>query len=129
MNRLIKKVTLMCLLWTYIPSAIATPPTDYLKETPQAFAQRMKWFTDAKFGMFIHFGLYSSLGGVYKGKAVDGYAEWIQSSADIPADEYALLADTWNPKNFDADKIVRLAKRAGMKYLVVTTKHHEGFCL
>lgn len=119
----------MCLLWTYIPSVIATPPTDYLEETPQAFAQRMRWFTDAKFGMFIHFGLYSSLGGVYKGNAVDGYAEWIQSSADIPAEEYALLADAWNPKNFDADKIVRLAKKAGMKYLVITTKHHEGFCL
>ena len=99
------------------------------EETPAEFKQRMEWFTDAKFGMFIHMGLYSSLGGEYKGKQVDGYAEWIQSTLDISSAEYALLADSWNPKHFDADLIARVAKKAGMKYLVITTKHHEGFCL
>lgn len=104
-------------------------PADYLNESQEDFKERMQWFVDAKFGMFVHFGLYSSLGGVYNGKAVDGYAEWIQSTADIPSAEYAKLIDTWNPKNFNADEIVKLAKEAGMKYLVITTKHHEGFCL
>lgn len=104
-------------------------PADYLNESQEDFKERIQWFVDAKFGMFVHFGLYSSLGGVYNGKAVDGYAEWIQSTADIPSTEYAKLIDTWNPKNFNADEIVKLAKEAGMKYLVITTKHHEGFCL
>lgn len=99
------------------------------EETPAEFKQRMEWFTDAKFGMFIHLGLYSSLGGEYQGKQADGYAEWIQSTLDIPSTEYALLANSWNPQNFDADLIARTAKKAGMKYIVITTKHHEGFCL
>lgn len=102
---------------------------NYLKESDADFQKRMEWFTNAKYGMFIHFGLYSQLGGIYDGKTVKGYAEWIQSSADISREEYARLIDTWNPQHFDADKIARLAKKAGMKYLVITTKHHEGFCL
>lgn len=103
--------------------------TDYINESCKDFSERMKWFVDAKFGMFIHFGLYSSLGGIYNGKFIDGYAEWIQATADIPSKEYAKLIKTWNPFNFNADEIVKLAKEAGMKYLVITTKHHEGFCL
>lgn len=101
----------------------------YYSETPKEFGQRMKWFKDAKYGMFIHFGLYSQLGGEWKGEEIEGDAEWIQAHADIPAQEYAMLTHTFNPKNFNADEIVKLAKEAGMKYLVVTSKHHEGFAL
>lgn len=101
----------------------------YLNESKQDFDKRMKWFKEAKFGMFIHFGLYSQLGGEYKGKPGGGYAEWIQADLDIPSDEYAKLINTWNPKDLNPDKIVKLAKDAGMKYLIITTKHHEGFCL
>jgi len=100
-----------------------------LNESKADFDKRMEWFTDAKYGMFIHFGLYSQLGGIYKGKSAEGYSEWIQATLDIPKEEYAQLIKTWKPKNFNADAIVALAKEAGMKYLVVTTKHHEGFCL
>ncbi|MGJ1422216.1 alpha-L-fucosidase [Sphingobacterium spiritivorum] len=107
----------------------ANAQINYLNESKQDFDKRMQWFVDSRYGMFIHFGLYSQLGGEYKGKDIEGYAEWIQANADIPGEEYALLTQTWNPKNFDAKKIVQLAKDAGMKYLVVTTKHHEGFCL
>ncbi len=102
---------------------------NYLNESEADMAQRMKWFTDAKYGMFIHFGLYSQLGGIYKGNDEGRYAEWIQANQQIPKEEYIKLINTWNPKNFNADKIVKLAKKAGMKYLVITTKHHEGFCL
>ncbi len=101
----------------------------YLEESESDMAQRMKWFTDAKYGMFIHFGLYSQLGGIYEGNDQGRYAEWIQANQQIPKEEYVKLINTWNPKNFNADKIVKLAKEAGMKYLVITTKHHEGFCL
>ncbi|MDO5971934.1 alpha-L-fucosidase [Flavivirga aquimarina] len=121
-------VTFFMLLLVII-SGYAQVKINYLEESEADFSQRMAWFNDAKYGMFIHFGLYSQLGGIYKGNDEGRYAEWIQGNQDIPTEEYAKLMDTWNPKNFDANKIVKLAKKAGMKYLVVTTKHHEGFCL
>ncbi|MDR2272961.1 MAG: alpha-L-fucosidase [Sphingobacterium sp.] len=100
-----------------------------LNESNADFDRRLKWFKDAKYGMFVHFGLYSQLAGKYNGKEVDGYAEWIQATADIPKEEYAKIIADWNPKDFNAETIVLLAKEAGMKYLVITTKHHDGFCL
>jgi len=118
---------LICLL--FITSGFAQEKINYLNESESDFSERMQWFNDAKYGMFIHFGLYSQLGGIYNGNEEGRYAEWIQSNQDIPADEYAKLIETWNPKDFNATKIVKLAKKAGMKYLVITTKHHEGFCL
>jgi len=101
-------------------------------------------FNSDKFGMFIHWGLYAIPGGVWKGKTIEehqkltrketGYhsarvAEWIQRTARIPRAEYAQLANQFNPTHFDADKIARLAKAAGMKYLVITSKHHDGFAM
>ena len=103
--------------------------SNYLNESSTDIDSRMEWFADAKYGMFIHFGLYSQLGGEWKGKSIDHYAEWIQANADIAAQEYAMLATTFNPKDFDADFIAETAKAAGMKYIVITSKHHEGFCL
>jgi alpha-L-fucosidase len=101
-----------------------------LRDEPLAvYNQRMKWFAEAQYGMFIHFGLYSHLGGEWKGKPVDWYAEWLQASKKIPRDEYATAIKEFNPEKFDAAFIVRTAKEAGMKYLVITSKHHEGFCL
>lgn len=98
-------------------------------ESLEGYNSRMKWFAEARYGMFIHLGLYSQVGGVWKGKQVNGYAEWIQSKVKIPRDEYSQLLMTFNPSKFDADFIVGTAKQAGMKYLVITSKHHEGFCL
>ncbi|MCK5154674.1 MAG: alpha-L-fucosidase, partial [Spirochaetales bacterium] len=83
---------------------------DYLNETSEDFEQRMQWFTDARYGMFIHFGLYSQLGGVYKGEPSPRYAEWIQANMDIAAQEYTMLTATFNPENFDADFIAKTAK-------------------
>ena len=91
-------------------------------------ADRMQWWRDARFGMFIHLGLYSGPGGEWNGKFV-GSHEWIRNNAKIPHDEYIQLANSWNPSALDADAIVRMAKAAGQKYVVVTTKHHEGFAL
>jgi alpha-L-fucosidase len=96
---------------------------------------KTKWFREAGFGMFIHWGLYSIPAGVWKGDPVEDeryinpYAEHIMMLNKIPLAEYAKLAETFNPTEFNADKIVSLAKNAGMKYLVYTTKHHEGFAM
>ncbi|WP_299782435.1 alpha-L-fucosidase [uncultured Formosa sp.] len=117
------------MLLLLVTSGYAQSKVNYLEESEADFSKRMQWFTDAKYGMFVHFGLYSQLGGIYKGNDEGRYAEWIQGNQNIPSDEYAELINTWNPKDFDADEIVKLAKKSGMKYLVITTKHHEGFCL
>lgn len=124
-----KKVIYSLILLLTTVSLHAQTETDYINESQSDFENRMQWFTDAGYGMFIHFGLYSQLGGVWKGDSIEGYSEWIQSSADIPSQEYAMLTHTFNPVDFDAEHIVKTAKAAGMKYLVITTKHHEGFCL
>lgn len=84
-----------------------------------SYEERLKWFHDARFGMFIHWGLYSLL----------SRGEWTMLNEQIPAKEYAKLAKKFNPKKFDADAWMAVAKDAGMKYVVLTTRHHEGFCL
>ena len=88
-----------------------------------------KWHQN-KYSMFIHFGLYSEYGGVYEGKPVTfGYSEQIQSFAGIFSDWYGDTALKFNPEKFNADEIVALAKEAGMRSIVITTKHHDGFCM
>ena len=89
----------------------------------------IQWFKDAKFGMFIHWGLYSKLGGVWKGKRYYGSGEWIMNQAKIPAADYAAVANEFNPVKFNADEWAQLAKDAGIKYMVITAKHHEGFAM
>lgn len=87
------------------------------------------WFTQAKYGLFIHFGLYSLLAGEYKGERTRGLAEWILNNADIPLSEYRALASKFNPTNFNADEICQKAKEWGMRYVCLTSKHHDGFAL
>ena len=110
----------------------AAPQPTFVEESLEAYNERMQWFVDAQYGMFIHFGLYSQLGGEWKGKPMPRvkYSEWIAADFEIPREEYAAeLLHDFNPAQFDADLIVRTAQAAGMKYLVITSKHHDGFCL
>ena len=90
---------------------------------------KQQWFKDAKFGLFIHWGLYAIPAGEYKGEKTPHIAEWIMNYFDIPVEEYEQLATQFDPVNFDADMIVRKAKEWGMKYIVFTSKHHDGFAM
>ena len=91
----------------------------YLAETEKTRAERLVWFQEARFGMFVHWGVYAQL----------GRTEWAMNRECIPVPEYEKLTDTWKPKETPAREWARLAKQAGMKYMVMTTKHHDGFCL
>ncbi len=93
--------------------------SEYEEHIAQTRDARMDWWRKARFGMFVHFGLYSQL----------GRNEWVQTLENIPVDEYAKLADTFNPKPGAPREWAKLAKAAGMKYMVLTTCHHEGFSL
>ncbi len=99
-----------------VPNYLKTYADEYAGNPRQA---NLHWFSDAKYGMFIHYGLYAQLG---KG-------EWVQLRDTIPVAEYAKLKDTFTANNFDADFITGLALKAGMKYITITSKHHDGFCL
>jgi alpha-L-fucosidase len=88
---------------------------------------RGEWFNEARFGMFIHWGVYAVPAGEYKGGT--NHAEWIQLTAKIPNSEYEKFAEQFDPVEFNAKEWVRVAKDAGMKYMVITAKHHDGFCM
>jgi alpha-L-fucosidase len=104
--------------------------TETSKSAPED-VHRLDWFREAKFGMFIHWGPYSQLAGEYNGRRVPvgKNAEWIMKELHIPVKEYRNLAHGFNPDKFDAMSIVNLAKAAGMKYIVITAKHHDGFSM
>ena len=109
-----------CILAWGIAAALALP----------AVAQdRLQWWTDARFGMFIHWGIYTVPAGEWKGKPIAGLGEWIMNRGKIPIAEYEQFAAQFNPVEFDADKWVAVAKNAGMKYLTITAKHHDGFAM
>jgi alpha-L-fucosidase len=90
---------------------------------------RMAWWREARFGMFIHWGLYADPAGEWKGKQIQGISEWIMKRAEIPVKDYEKIAETFNPEKYDAKAWVKLAKMAGMKYIVITSKHHDGFAM
>lgn len=92
-------------------------PQTPVPETLEAYNQRVAWFADAQYGLFIHFGLYSQLGGEWQGEQAPRYAEWIQASKNIPREEYAQLIQHLNPTRFDAQAIVAAAKDAGMPFV------------
>ena len=111
---------------TAAPSSSVDP---HANETKQQRDVRMKWMREARFGMFIHWGLYAVPAGTWQGKRIGGIGEWIMNTAKIPVDAYAALANQFDPTKFDADKWAQIAKDAGMKYMVITAKHHDGFAM
>src|SRR5689334_944865 len=91
--------------------------------------QRIEWWREAKFGMFIHWGIYSLPGGEWKGKKVSGYAEHLMRKERISRNDYLNLAHQFNPLQFNAEEWILHAKKAGMKYFIITSKHHDGFAM
>jgi len=108
------------------PAAVRAVEATETKEQRDA---RMAWWRDAKFGMFIHWGVYSVPAGFYHNQPVKGIGEWIMHNGKIPMAEYQTYAKEFNPVKFNADDWVKAAKDAGMKYIVITSKHHDGFAM
>lgn len=113
--------------------AAETSPAIILSETEDRHDARMKWWREAKFGMFIHWGLYAQAAGEWNGqppaKDRDQRGEWLMEAVRMPVADYARMAATFNPVKFDADQWITMAKDAGLKYIVFTAKHHEGFAM
>jgi alpha-L-fucosidase len=130
MNKKIKFLTVLLSivlpLLAIAEDAVTNTPS---AESPAQRAKRMAWFNDARFGMFIHWGVYSVPAGEWRGKPVHGGGEWIMQEGQIPVSEYEKFAHQFNPVKFDAKEWVSLAKNAGMKYIVITSKHHDGFAM
>jgi alpha-L-fucosidase len=109
---------------------VATPaPDDLPRETEEQRDARMAWWRDARFGMFIHWGVYARLGGIYDGKEIPSLGEQIMGRGEIPVAKYKELAKEFNPTKYNPEDWVLMAKKAGMKYIVITAKHVDGFAL
>src|SRR5215472_15297561 len=114
-NMWLKRMTVVLAGVLFLHAASAEPDT--------------QWFRDAKFGIFVHWGLYSELGNEWEGKSYYGSGEWIMNRAKIPATQYAKVATTFDPTNFNAGAWADFVKASGARNLVVTAKHHEGFAM
>lgn len=117
--------------WIVLTSsmAMALEGDPYANETDAQRDARMGWWREAKFGMFIHWGVYSVPAGIYDGKPVPGIGEWIMRNATIPVETYRSYAADFNPVHYDPNAWAALAKDAGMRYVIITAKHHDGFAL
>jgi alpha-L-fucosidase len=120
-----KIIASSCILFLFI--SCNQKPVDYLTNDPFDKEERMAWWEDARFGMFIHWGLYAVPAGEWEDEK--NHAEWIRTTAKIPLETYDSLVAEFNPVLYDPEAWVKTAKKAGMKYIVITSKHHDGFCL
>jgi alpha-L-fucosidase len=118
---------LLCVVAAALVAGVTTRPVR--AAGPMSQDEKMKWFREAKFGLFIHWGLYAVPAGTWKGQQIPGIGEWIMNRAKIPVTEYEQLAARFNPVKFNAEEWVQLAEDAGMKYIVITSKHHDGFAM
>jgi alpha-L-fucosidase len=126
-NRTLRLISLAAILGGAVSGSVASAaPLDETREQRDA---RMAWWREAKFGMFIHWGVYAVPAGTYNGQPVNGIGEWIMLRGTIPVAEYRAFARQFNPVKYNPADWARLAKDAGMKYIVITAKHHDGFSL
>ena len=120
MKKLFLVPVLAWMLFTNVATAQTTPTKD----------ERMQWWREARFGLFIHWGVYAQLAGAYNGQVSKlNSAEWIMNFMKIPMANYQAAAKQFNPVNYNPDEWVRMAKYAGMKYIIITAKHHDGFAM
>jgi alpha-L-fucosidase len=117
--------------WVYaeMDSSLATYKGPYENETAEQRDARMAWWREARFGLFIHWGVYSVPAGTHNGEQIENIGEWIMHYGKIPVSEYQQYAKEFNPVDYDPEAWVLMAKDAGMKYIVITAKHHDGFAL
>jgi alpha-L-fucosidase len=132
MKSAVPVVIALALLMACQPSALRSATSADQAAAPRvdpAREKRLEWFRDAKYGLFIHWGLYALPAGEWNGKRSPGLGEWVMLRSAVPVKEYEKLAARFNPVKFDANAWVKLAKDAGMKYIVITSKHHDGFAM
>jgi alpha-glucosidase len=118
----------LIILFFFLSTLTAASPQTF-SDTPARREARLQWWREARFGMFVHWGVYAVPAGEWQGKLIPGIGEWIMNRAKIPVAEYEKLTGQFNPVKFNADEWVRLAKAAGQKYIVITSKHHDGFAM
>ena len=127
-TKLVTKTNFKSVLIILLLILVTVPAySQYLNETKNEKDKRMAWWRNAKFGLFLHWGIYSVPAGEWDGKT--NYAEWIREEAHISLSVYVKFVKEFNPVKFNAEKWVKMAKDAGMKYIVITSKHHDGFCM
>ena len=124
-----KNLFIAVLLGLVISGQSQTPCDPYQDETKEEKDERMAWWREARFGMFIHWGVYAVPAGTYNGKKIDGIGEWIMLRGQIPVHEYKAYSKDFNPVKYNPEDWAKLAKKAGMRYMVITSKHHDGFAL
>lgn len=123
-----KKLFILFIITVFVSESVYSGGNENVKKLSDK--ERLQWWHEAKFGMFIHWGVYSLWAGNYHGhEQARGGAEWIMNRCKIPVAEYQEKAKEFNPVNYNPDAWVRMAKEAGMKYLIITAKHHDGFAL
>ncbi len=123
-----RKLKQMMIIWIFLLSLLPAVAQEGKAADGPTRTERVKWWLDARFGMMIHWGAYAQAGGYWKGEFEGGYSEWLKFR-QIPNAEYDSLIREFNPVDFNAEEWVRIAKDAGMKYIVFTAKHHDGFAM